>query len=379
MEFDIELYMKAEEAINTASTQTSGISSAISKVISIEKPKTIDASSLVAYLSQFNTEFSSNMDSFKNLFSQWKASVLNFYQQQSSFEDQYEDLIKQIQEYNVSQNFLGLVNLPFIYGAVDKKLDGIQATKEELIAQAKELELMMKWADIETPNVPGYLARTGATIGKFAVSLLEGVGKLGEGIVDFLSILGTAALTTKTAVIDGLSWASSKLFGTEYESLTVKMWENTKASVAKDHVTGWFDSFYEKTKVGQYLDENSFYSDTVRSVGVGVGYIGGIIALSVLTCGAAGLTAATPVASLTSGGLSFGTAAATAVTTATQAGAASIVLTTQGVIAGGIAAAAGIGKNTGAAWADGATTIDGLKYGVATDQYEGMVVWLLII
>lgn len=180
-------------------------------------------------------------------------------------------------------------------------------------------------------NVNTFLTRTGATVGTAVVSLGEGIGKLGEAIVDTGAMAVTAFASIPTLIIDVGGNIYSKITGNEWESLTNKMWEVTKAFVAKKHVANWFDSFYENNTFGNWLKTNAFFFENTREISSGIGYTVGIIGLTILTGGV--------------GGVASGTA--------------------------GIAGVAGIGKGAEDAWGKGASTVGGLTSGVLNGLWEG--------
>ena len=109
------------------------------------------------------------------------------------------------------------------------------------------------------------------------------------------------------------------------------MWEGTQGFVATEHVKSWFDGFYENTEVGRFLKENANLFglvdfDTIRSVGSGIGYTIGVVALTVLTFGVGGAA------------VSGSSATVSAAQLATTAG------------------VAGFGRGTESAWKDGASS-----------------------
>ncbi len=184
--------------------------------------------------------------------------------------------------------------------------------------------------------------KAGATVATGVFSIVEGVGNFAESLVDAGTMLCAGLATPFTFIGD-------KIFGT---NLTDKMWNGTKALVSKEHVKGWFDDFYENDTLGQAIKDNAYAFDTVRSVGNEVGYVAGVVALSVVTCGAGtvGLGAATAGAAASSaGGLSL------------SAG--------MGLIAG----AAGFGKHTQKAWNEGASLESGLASGVVGGVVDGLM------
>ena len=190
------------------------------------------------------------------------------------------------------------------------------------------------------------LSSTGATIATFGVSLVEGVLDFAETAADLIVMAGTGVASIFTGLYDFFTGSD----------ITKKMWEGTKTWVSDKKVENIFNSFYANTSVGRWMKDNAYGYDTVRSVGKGVGYTAGVVAVTVLTCGAGG-------------------AAVGATTTATAAASGGTVISAVGgVSAGQLAVTAGVmGISSGSedAWADGATLEDGLKYGFANGIWEG--------
>ena len=167
------------------------------------------------------------------------------------------------------------------------------------------------------------LNTTGATIATFGTSLVEGVLDFGETCVDFVVTAGTGVLSIFTGMYD--------LFTGSH--VTEDMWNGTKSFVSDKKIENIFNSFYNETSVGRWMKDNSLGFDTVRSVGKGIGYTAGVVALTALTGG--------------------GASAVTASSLATTAG------------------AMGFSNGVEEAWADGASTLDGLAYGTAAGLWEG--------
>ncbi len=216
------------------------------------------------------------------------------------------------------------------------------------------------------------LERTGASIANTAVGLVQGVGEFGEALVDTSAILGSVIETPVLAVLDGANWLGSKIFDYEFESGTKKMWGEVMDFVATKHVADAFDSFHENNVVGKWLDEKSYSpfksTGAVYKIADGVGYIGGIIALSLATMGIGGAVA---------GGTTGATAAGTSTLATINIGnIATAEITKQSVMNAGMAMFAGLGKNTQNAWADGASLGEGLGYGTAMSLWEGFEMFL---
>ena len=190
-----------------------------------------------------------------------------------------------------------------------------------------------------------FLERTSATIGTSATSIVEGVLGVGESLIDFLVLAGTTGATAITGIIDLGQALGGLLTGNDWDSLTKKMWDQTKDFVSIEGVKTAFDDMYENTAYGKWLKENSYAFDTVRGIGNGVGYTAGIVGLSILTFGGAG--------SILGGEVAIGS-------------------TQLAATAGGI----GLSKGTESSWADGAGILEGLAYGGASGVWEGIQYFL---
>ncbi len=189
----------------------------------------------------------------------------------------------------------------------------------------------------------------GATVTVFAQSLVEGILQFGEAIVDFAALVGTGVASIVTGLYDGGQAIYGAITGNEWSSVTKQMWGETMGFVSNQYVSGWFDSLYQNTSYGQWLAENAYGFDITRSIGSGVGYIAGVVVLTIATFGVGGVAAA---------GGSVTASSAVAATTSTQ-----MAIT---------AAAAGIGKGTQNAWADGADLLEGLGAGTLAGLWEGL-------
>lgn len=195
------------------------------------------------------------------------------------------------------------------------------------------------WDDIKS---------AGATIAVGVQSLVEGILEFGESIVDFGALLGTGIASIGTGIYDGYQAIRGAITDEEWSSVTKQMWNGTKGFVSNQYVSGWFDSLYQNTGYGQWLSENAIAFDSVRDVASGIGYVSGVVVLSVATFGAGSVVA--------TGGTATAASAMAATTSAQMAA---------------TAAVAGIGKGTQNAWADGAGILEGLGAGTLSGIWEG--------
>ena len=198
-------------------------------------------------------------------------------------------------------------------------------------------------------TVWGVIKSVGATVAVFVQSLVEGILQFVEAIIDFSILVSACVASIVTGLYDGGQAIYGAITGNEWSSVTKQMWSGTMGIVSTQYVTGWFDSLYQDTGYGQWLVNNAYGFDVTRSIGTGIGYIAGVVILTIATFGAGSVVAA-------GGSVTASTAAAA--TTATQ-----MAVT---------ATAAGIGRGTQNAWADGADLLEGLTAGTLTGLWEGL-------
>ncbi len=191
-----------------------------------------------------------------------------------------------------------------------------------------------------------------ATVGTGVASIVEGIGQFGEAIIDAGATVGSY-LAVGTNVVLGKAVSLYQAIDKNYQGATEedilkeneKIKEKTKAFVSKEYVTSAFDKLYEETKIGQGM-KNSYFFDQVRNIGNGIGYNGAIIGLSILTCGAAGVTGAVG---------------------------ASNVMTASSIALSGTA---GVGRGSEQAWNSNATYNEGIVAGLATGSWESLQYYL---
>ena len=133
--------------------------------------------------------------------------------------------------------------------------------------------------------------KVGASIANVFAGLVKGIGKVLEGLLDFATMVGSVILTQYTVPIDMVRMGFSYLTGNldEYKSWTGGMWKKTMSFVSTKHVENAFNSFYKKTAIGKWLDNNAY--DLFKSDGQGtkiaegIGEIIGIVGVSIFTFG----------------------------------------------------------------------------------------------
>ena len=225
-------------------------------------------------------------------------------------------------------------------------------------AKSKLVPFLYKVGDA----VLNVLKSVAATLSTVVVSLIEGVLQFIEAIVDLIILVGAVIATVEVTIwIDSIGYILSNFTGKKYESFTAYVWNEIKAVVAKKFVVGWLDDFYENTDIGKEISERALGFDTVRSIFSGIGYVAGIVVLTIATAGAG--TAGVAI------GEGSGAAIAAASSTASAAASTASISATQLAVT---AAAAGTGKGTQDAWAAGADTVEGLLSGILTGLWEGL-------
>lgn len=186
----------------------------------------------------------------------------------------------------------------------------IGAAAGATVANSGVISKVKNWVVNAGKKIGEFFKKAAATVATFVVSLVEGLCKLVEDVVDLVALLGTVVLSAHTGIVDGATWLASKITGDEsmQTHLTKNMWEGVRTFVSKDYVGSAFDKFYDNTSVGQFMKNNAWGFDTVRSVGCEVGEIVGIVAITVLTAGAGGaaLGAAGAAGSITGGTIAIG-------------------------------------------------------------------------
>lgn len=193
-----------------------------------------------------------------------------------------------------------------------------------------------------TEKINEILQATGATVATIGLGLVEGILEFGEAIVDAAVIILGAVATIVTGIID----IGAYLITGEDLGLTSGMWDGIMGFVSEQWVSGAFDMLYEDTGAGRWIAENAVGFETARGISSGIGYVAGMIALTVATCGA-------------------GTAPTIAGTISSTAA--------QGAVIAGVA---GFGQGAEESWGNGATLKEGLGYAGVRGIYEGVSYYL---
>lgn len=202
-----------------------------------------------------------------------------------------------------------------------------------------------EWLSDAYSNLTEAINTAGATLSAAVVGLLEGIGKVGESVVDLGVIAVGCVLASGATFYDFLSYLASQVTGEEMEFLSAKIMDFTKSIVEVDATKSFFDNIYDQTKIGNWIKENALGFDTVRGVSSGIGYTAGIVGLTLLTGGIAGAVTGASV------GVGSGSLALTA-----------------GML--------GFSKGTEKAWKEGSSVLQGLAYGAVSGGWEGLQFFL---
>ena len=155
-------------------------------------------------------------------------------------------------------------------GAVTGIMDGVGSA----------VELIGEGILRDINNTFEFLNRTAATIATFGTSAIKGIGRVFEGVVDFMysarSVIGTP-----------ITWLGDLITGGKY-NFTEQLHEQTQAIVSVD-ITESVASAIGNTGVGKaagnWMKENAVFYDQVSALGEGVGEVVGILGISALTMG----------------------------------------------------------------------------------------------
>ena len=155
-------------------------------------------------------------------------------------------------------------------GAVTGIMDGVGSA----------VELIGEGILRDINNTFEFLNRTAATIATFGTSAIKGIGRVFEGVVDFMysarSVIGTP-----------ITWLGDLITGGKY-NFTEQLHEQTQAIISVD-ITESVASAIGNTGVGKaagnWMKENAVFYDQVSALGEGVGEVVGILGISALTMG----------------------------------------------------------------------------------------------
>ena len=186
------------------------------------------------------------------------------------------------------------------YTATEKGWQNIKSATKALWNEGKDVFSALGQGDFKGAwqEAKEFGRQASATNTVIAESAASGVAKIFEWGADFTNIIGTAAVTPATYVVDALA-------GTD---ITKNMWNSTMDDVAKDKVGLAREWFYENTNLGQSINEDSLIkwdsdaSKLVQNVGTKAGEIAIATAVTVATGGTAAPFVAAGIGFLEGGG-----------------------------------------------------------------------------
>lgn len=198
-----------------------------------------------------------------------------------------------------------------------------------------------------------------SSAGTSLLGVVNGLGNIVEDVVDLGALAVGAVATVPAAAID----LGAYLISGEGASAIDSVWEGVQSFVQEKYVDNAFDYFFNETSIGNFLNEHTIDVLKYESGGYelikGASYIVGTIALAVATAGSS--------------------AAVSGASTAGKAGSLALNLSkAQNIGKAGSAISFATGTSRGAeeAWNSGATTLEGISYGLLNGAWEGSQ-WLL--
>lgn len=179
-------------------------------------------------------------------------------------------------------------------------------------------------------------------------SIIKGLTQFVGALIDVGAILGGAVISAVTGIGEIIAYlcTDSTLSIDELEEnlengITAKIWGTVMDFVSTSYVENAWNDFYENNLLGQFIDSYAvgiFKHDGIGcNILSGIGYVGGIVALTVFTAGVAGLGLGASAGAGTAAGTAAGTMAST---------------TTSTLISSAYAAISAFGKYTGESWAE---------------------------
>ncbi len=212
-------------------------------------------------------------------------------------------------------------------------------------------------------NIGNNILDVGATVissaGTSLLGVVNGLGNIVEDVVDLGALVLGVGATVPAAFLD----LGSYLATGEGLGAIDSVWEGVQSFVQEKHVDNAFDYFFNETSIGNFLNEHTIDAVKYETGGYdlikGASYIVGTIALAVATAG--------------------GSAAISGASTAGKAGSLALNLSkAQNIGKAGSAISFATGTSRGAeeAWNNGATTLEGISYGLLNGAWEGGQ-WLL--
>ncbi len=181
-----------------------------------------------------------------------------------------------------------------------------------------------RWEDVKNIGATVWEHTTSflASVANLLISLAKGISQLIETLIDLVVIIAAGIGSAGTGLYDAYQAIRGAITGEEWSSATKAMWSGVMGYVAEDHVGSVVANWYKEGNWLHGLDEVAyapFKSDGIAcQIGSGLGYVAGIIALTIATAGigtaavgaagaAAGITLSTTAAGVIASGIIIGT------------------------------------------------------------------------
>ncbi len=200
-----------------------------------------------------------------------------------------------------------------------------------------------------------YIVPTASSIGMGICGLGNGILNVAEDIVDFGADIAGCIASIPAGIVDGVSYLATG----EGAGALDAVWGGIQDFVQTEWVNNSFEWIFTETDFGKAMNENAVdwmkYGSTGYNVAEGTGYIGGLVALTVLTAGVGGAAGGAGAAAGSAGRAALGTS----LKAATKTGTALSFMT-------------GTGRGTEESWNNGANTLEGLLYGGASGAFDAL-------
>lgn len=169
-----------------------------------------------------------------------------------------------------------------------------------------------RWEDIKNIGaiVWSHTKSVLAVIANVLISIVKGIAQLVETLIDLIVMIGAGILSIHTGLYDAYQAINELITGKEWSSVTKDMWGGVMGFVAEDHVGSVVANWYKEGNWLHGLDQAAyvpFKSDGIFcQVGSGIGYIAGIIVLTITTLGLGGVAVGVGGASIAVSGAVIG-------------------------------------------------------------------------
>ncbi len=130
---------------------------------------------------------------------------------------------------------------------------------------------------------PSFLERAQATFVNGFMSFGEGILGIGEKFWDVITYAGSKVYQFSSSAI--LSMSNDYTFAEVWDAYDQTAGKETQKSIAKEHVTDFFNDNFYNTQYGQYITETGYASNVVRGFANGAAGVLGNLTLAMATGG----------------------------------------------------------------------------------------------